>query len=94
MNDDSGQSLEWRFGGRYYAVQPFSDIATRDGFGFELEDVAPAPGRGMVIEAFWDDSTSDFTFTAHTHEPLPFGLVEKFIAEARRGVPPSQQGTV
>lgn len=93
MSDDSRQRLEWRFGGRYYTVTPFSDVATRDGFGFELEDIGPAPSRGLVLEAFWDDSTSEFTFTAHTQEPLSFGLVEKFIAEARRGVPPTRQGT-
>ena len=78
----------WFFSGRHYAVTQFSDVATRDGYGWEVDDVAPAPGRGTVLEAFWDDTTGEFTFWSQTDEPLPFALVEPFVAEARRGVPP------
>lgn len=67
----------------------FSDVATRDGYGWELNDVAPAPARGLVLEAFWDDTTGDFTFWSRPEEPLPFALVEHFMAQARLGVPPS-----
>jgi hypothetical protein len=41
----------------------------------------------MVLEAFWDDTTGLFTFTALTQEPLPFRLVEQFVADASAGVP-------
>ncbi len=47
----------WYFGGRYYSVTKFSDVHERDGYGWELDDVAPAPGRGTVLEAFFDDTT-------------------------------------
>jgi hypothetical protein len=84
-NDDPAS---WHFGGRYYAVTRFSDVATRDGYGWELADVGPAPARGQVLEAFWDDTTGEFTFWCGSSEPLPFALVEHFVAEARKGVPP------
>jgi len=84
--DDPAQ---WFFRGRYYMVTRFSDVATRDGYGWELDDVAPAPGRGTVLEAFWDDTTGLFTFWARGGDlVLPFDLVEHFVAEARKGVPP------
>ena len=79
----------WFFGGRYYAVTRFSDVHTRDGYGWELDDIAPAPGRGQVLEAFCDDTTGHFTFWCTTEESLPFALVEHFVAEARKGVPPA-----
>ena len=74
----------WFFAGRYYATTLASDVATRDGLGLELEDVGPAPGRGRVLEAFQDDTTGLFTFTAFVADPLPFPLVEQFVGEARR----------
>ncbi len=74
----------WHIGGRWYSVTLASDVATRDGIGLELDDVAPAPCRGTVLEAFQDDTTGELTFTAYVTDPLPFELVEKFIAEARR----------
>jgi hypothetical protein len=54
----------------------------------ELEDVAPAPGRGNVLQAFHDDTTGEMTFSSYSTEPLPFDLVEQFIVEARRLLPP------
>jgi hypothetical protein len=78
----------WHFGGRWYMTTLASDVHTRDGMGLELDDVAPAPGRGTVLEAFHDDTTGEVTFTAHVTEPLPFELVEQFLAEARRRLPP------
>jgi hypothetical protein len=56
--------------------------------GLELDDVAPAPGRGTVLEAFHDDTTGELTFTAYVTDPLPLDLVEQFIVEARRRLPP------
>ncbi|RYY10534.1 MAG: hypothetical protein EON55_16150 [Alphaproteobacteria bacterium] len=79
---------DWEYDGRYYVVTGFSDVATRDGYGWELEDVAPAPGRGQVFEAFYDDTTREFTFRSHTEGALPFALVERFVHEARLEVPP------
>ena len=83
----SGQ--DWEYDGRYYMVTGFSDVGTRDGHGWELEDVAPAPGRGQVFEAFYDDTTREFTFRSYTERALPFALVERFVREARLGVPPT-----
>lgn len=69
----------------------FSDVATRDGYGWELDDVAPAPGRGTVLEAFLDDTTGSFTFWARGGDViLPFALVEHFVSKARKGVPPNE----
>lgn len=76
----------WFFAGRHYATTLASDVSTRDGLGLELEDVGPAPARGLVLEAFQDDTSGLFTFTAFVADPLPFELVEQFVAEARRGL--------
>lgn len=73
----------WYFRGRWYSTTVASWVSGRDGLGLELDDVAPAPGRGPVLEAFRDDTTGDLTFTAYVADPLPFELVEQFIAEAR-----------
>jgi hypothetical protein len=90
MAESIDDPTKWFFDGRYYAVTQFSDVATRDGFGWELDDVAPAPGRGTVLEAFWDDTTGLFTFWARGGDAvLPFALVEHFVAEARKHVPPT-----
>jgi hypothetical protein len=79
-NADSGH---WHFGGHWYATTLASDVLTRDGIGLELDDIAPAPGRGSVLEAFHDYTTGALTFTAHVTDPLPLELVEQFVAEAR-----------
>jgi hypothetical protein len=85
----SERSGTWEYEGRYYAVTAFSDVATRDGYGWELEDVAPAPGLGTLAEAFLDDTTGKFTFRSFTDRPLPFEVIERFVREASQGVPPS-----
>jgi len=82
----SGQG--WEYEGRHFSVTAFSDVSKRDGYGWELEDVGPAPGRGVVCEAFLDDSTGQFTFTALTTDPLPFALIEGFVMEAAKDIPP------
>ena len=79
---------QWHFGGRSYTTTLAGLVASRDGMSLELEDLAPAPGRGVVLEAFHDDVTGEMTFTYYVAEPLPFELVEEFIAEARRLLPP------
>jgi hypothetical protein len=78
----------WHFGGRWYATTLGSCVGTRDGMSLELEDVAPAPGRGTLLEAFYDDLTGEMSFIPHMTEPLPFELVEQFIAEAKEQLPP------
>lgn len=82
------ESERWQFGGRWYAVTMASDVGARDGMGLELDDVAPAPGRGVALEAFHHDQTGEMTFTAFTNEPLPLDLVEQFVEQARRVLPP------
>ena len=42
----------WRFGGRYYAVNV---CAGPDVLTVELEDVAPAPGRGTAAVVTYGD---------------------------------------
>lgn len=90
MNETPDQASRWVFGGRRYELIAFSDVSARDGYGWELNDVAPTPGRGKVLEAFWDDTTGLFSFWACGGEALPFELVEQFVMEARSGVPPQQ----
>ena len=84
MIPDVDERGEWHFGRRWYGATVFSDVHTRDGLGLELDDLGPAPGRGLVVEAFRDDTTGHTTFTCLTTEPLPFELIEKFVVEARR----------
>jgi hypothetical protein len=75
----------WEFDGRHYLITVFDDTsATREGLGWELEDVAPTPGRGNVLEAFRDDNTGALTVTALTDQPLPLALVQRFVTEAER----------
>jgi hypothetical protein len=75
----------WQYGGRYYLLSSFIDVAEQGGFGWELEDVGPAPTRGVVLEAF-RAGDGEFTFTAYTDRPLPFGLVHRFVTEAGREI--------
>ncbi len=50
----------------------FSDSS---GFGWELCDDAPAPGKGILMAAYREDSTEAFTLLVWTEAPLPFALV-------------------
>ncbi|MFE6861281.1 hypothetical protein [Nocardia sp. NPDC057668] len=72
----------WEYEGRFYTVTAFSDVSARDGYGWELEDLGPAPGRGVVLVAFSDDTTGACTLRVFTDQPLPFALVQRFIGEA------------
>nr|WP_042187238.1 hypothetical protein [Kibdelosporangium sp. MJ126-NF4]CEL17928.1 hypothetical protein [Kibdelosporangium sp. MJ126-NF4]CEL22679.1 hypothetical protein [Kibdelosporangium sp. MJ126-NF4]CTQ89820.1 hypothetical protein [Kibdelosporangium sp. MJ126-NF4]CTQ90846.1 hypothetical protein [Kibdelosporangium sp. MJ126-NF4] len=85
MNDLSDP---WEYDGRYYLVTEFSDVSRRDGLGLELEDVAPTPGRGNVLEAFRDDTAGTITIAAFTDQPLPLALVHRFVTEAARELAP------
>jgi len=84
----SAAAERWYYGGRWYTTTLASSVTNRDGMGLELDDIAPAPGRGPVVEAFHDDTTGEWTFISHITEPLPLDLIEQFIAEARRRLPP------
>ncbi len=88
MNDEcmSGSSEPWVYDGRYYQVVKFSDVNDRDGYGWELEDLAPSPVRGPLLEVFLDDTSRAFTFRAFTDQPLPVDLVHRLVTEAMRDV--------
>jgi hypothetical protein len=61
----------------------------RDGFYAELcswSDGIPT----LVAEAFWSDSTGEFTVNLE-QSSVPFSVLEEFIAEARQRVPPTVQ---
>jgi len=78
-------SPPWEYQGRSYLV--WKVTGDRDGLGWELEDVGPSPGRGIVLEVFRDVAEGGFTFTAFTDRPLPFELVHRFVTEAARDIP-------
>lgn len=77
-------SPRWEYDGRFYVVWKVTDGGDRDGLGWELEDVGPAPARGIVLEIFSDDPHGVFAFTAFTDRPLPFALVNRFVATVSR----------
>ncbi len=77
-------SPRWEYGGRVYIIWKVTD--DHDGSGWEVEDIGPVPGRGVVLEIFADDADGEFTFTAFTDRPLPFALVRRFITEAAREI--------
>jgi len=68
-----------------YETTVGSDV-DRDGFYSEL--TRKVDGKiELVAEAFYNDTTSDFTFTAFVKE-IPFDVVETFVETSRRRVPP------
>lgn len=78
-------SPPWEYQGRSYLVWKVTGADDRDGLGWELEDVGPSPGRGIVLEVF-TDGDAGLTFTAFTDRPLPFELVHRFVTEAARAI--------
>lgn len=84
---DAGRADDWLFDGRYYAITRMASVSDPEGYSFELDDLGPAPERGTVVTAFWNDISGEFTIRAHTDAPLPFRLLERFLAEVRREVP-------
>jgi hypothetical protein len=77
---------EWFSAGRYYDVTVFSDVSSRDGLGWELEDIAPAPGRGYVMEIFREDSAAVPILTCKSYQPVPPDIVTRFTQEATADV--------
>ena len=69
-----------------YTTTIGSDLG-RDGFFAELYRVTDGV-RVFVAEAFWADATSNFSVTV-VESPIPFSVLEAFLAEARLRLPPS-----
>lgn len=61
----------------------------RDGFFSELWLYSGAD-RTLVAEAFWSDASSEFT-VSFGERPVPFSVLESFVAEARQRLPPTSQ---
>jgi len=70
--------------GKEYEFIRASDVI-RDGMALECSEVGST--KGPILEAFWNDSTGRFTFSAF-EQHLPFELVEEFVRAARKGLPP------
>jgi hypothetical protein len=68
-----------------YRTTVGSDV-DRDGFFAELTRTSNGQIE-LVAEAFFNDSISEFTFTAFVKE-IPFDVIEKFVEEAKRRLPP------
>jgi hypothetical protein len=78
----------WEHEGRKFEVVMASDVI-RDGMGLELTELGSAES-GPVLEAFWRDDGSGFDFITHSAGTLPFALVERFVAAARKHLPPTE----
>jgi hypothetical protein len=72
-------------GGKKYSLTVASDVI-RDGMALELDDVTEGSPR-LVLFAFYSDSDGAMTFASFGEE-LPLELVDWFIFEARRALPP------
>ncbi|HEY3527645.1 MAG TPA: hypothetical protein VGK78_00725 [Nocardioides sp.] len=46
---------------------------------------------GPDLEAFWHDDGSSFDFTVHHSGTLPFAVVERFVAAARKSLPTASE---
>ena len=73
---------EWIADGRFFDVTVFSDVVTRDGLGWELVDIAPAPGRGQVFEVFREDSGDVPTISSTSFQPADVDLIGRFASAA------------
>ena len=91
----------WEHEGRRFEVVLASDVQ-RDGMGLELRDLdLDEPVRlppeldsdiDVLIEAFWHDGINDFEFIIHSPGRLPLAVVERFVASAKKRLPPTQGG--
>jgi hypothetical protein len=76
----------WSYDGQRFEVVMASDVI-RDGMGLELTALdGPAPGP--VFEAFWHDDDGRFEFVACRSVTLPFSVIDRFVAEAKKRLPP------
>ena len=79
----------WVHEGRNFEVVMASGVIN-DGMGLELTDLGSAES-GPALEAFWHDDGSGFDFIAHHAGNLPFAVVERFVAAARKTLPPADE---
>ena len=77
----------WEHEGRNFEVVMASDVMS-DGMGLELTDLGSSES-GPAIEAFWRDDGSGVDFIVHHAGILPFAVVERFVAAARKNLPPT-----
>jgi hypothetical protein len=79
----------WEHEGRNFEVVMASDVIN-DGMGLELTDLGSSES-GPALEAFWHDDGKTFDFIAHHAGILPFAVVERFVAAARKNLPPTDE---
>ncbi|GAA4693207.1 hypothetical protein [Nocardioides conyzicola] len=79
----------WEHDGRKFEVVMASDVIN-DGMGLELTDLDSSES-GPALVAFWHADGSGFDFVAHHTGTLPFAVVERFVAAARKRLPPSTE---
>jgi hypothetical protein len=65
-----------------------SDVI-RDGMGLELVEESVASGRRAALEVFYSDETGEFVFSADQVDDVPLELIDRFLADGRRRLPPS-----
>ena len=72
--------------GKEYEIIFGSDV---DDDGFFAECTAEGKSDEVLLYAFWSDAGEGFTFSAFK-EDLPFELVETFVIQARKRLPPAE----
>ena len=77
-----------RSGHRYHMIMG-SDLE-RDGMFLEL--VVDSRSEAPLLEMFYSDATGTFTLNSLQRASIPLEIVEHFILEAHRCLPPAQQG--
>ena len=70
-----------------YEILFGSDV---DNDGFFAECTAEGKHDEVLLYSFWSDAGEGFTFSAYK-ENLPFELVETFVIQARRRLPPREE---
>lgn len=69
----------WTFAGVSYRITMFSDVAHRDGFGWELTEISsdrPVP----IAQVFWNATTDELSFRLHDRQD-PFLRTRQVIRE-------------
>jgi hypothetical protein len=64
----------------------FGSDVVRDGFFAELCSCSDGV-QVLIAEAFWSDVNQEFTVT-FGEGPVPFSVLEEFVADARSRLPP------
>ena len=84
MTTEPPEVERWHHGGRYYLTHLASTPTSMD---LELDDVGPGIGRGPIALASCDDATGELVVRVFTDAPLPLGLLELLLSEARTVLP-------